>query len=195
MVESLQGGEAARRPSQTSRLAGLQPRSSSRRRVEIQSATAADAPALHALVAAHLEEGHLLPRDLDNVRRHAERFVVCRSGGEIKACAELAPLSSHVAEVRSLVVSDELRRSGIAARLVDELRRRARAAGFQTLCAFTHDARFFVRQGFSIVPHVWIPEKIATNCLNCPLFQRCEQHAMTLPLDAAAGSMPRTAVA
>ena len=33
------------------------------------------------------------------------RFVVCDVDGEIKACAELAPLSSRVAEVRSLVVS------------------------------------------------------------------------------------------
>jgi amino-acid N-acetyltransferase len=182
--------QSSAKPLPVRRIAGT-----NRRRVDIVSATAADAPALHALIAAHREEGHLLPRDLDDIDRHADRFVVCRIDGAIKACAELAPLSGHVAEVRSLVVSDELRRSGVAARLVDELRRRARSAGFHTLSAFTHDARFFVRQGFSIVPHVWIPEKIATDCLRCPLFRRCEQYAMTLPLDAASGSMPRMAVA
>jgi amino-acid N-acetyltransferase len=111
--------------------------------------------------------------------------VVCEQGGEVKACAELAPLSTRVAEVRSLVVAGNFRRNGIAARLIGELRERAKSAGFDQLCAFTHDARFFVRQGFSIVPHVWVPEKITTDCLGCPLFRRCGQHAMILPLHAA----------
>ena len=152
----------------------------------MRAATAADAEAMHELVSKHLAEGHLLPRELEEIRRHASRFVVCEQRGQIKACAELAPLSSRVAEVRSLVVAGNFRRNGVAARLIDELRDRARASGFDQLCAFTHDARFFVRQGFSIVPHVWVPEKITTDCLACPLFRSCGQHAMILPLHAIA---------
>jgi amino-acid N-acetyltransferase len=147
-----------------------------------RSAHAGDAEALHALIASHALEGHLLPRDLDEIRRHAGRFVVCELNGEIMACAELAPLSGRVAEVRSLVVSDNHRRVGLAARVVRELRRRATAAGFEMLCAFTHDAQFFVRQDFSIVPHQWLPEKVATDCATCPLFRRCEQYAMVMSL-------------
>jgi amino-acid N-acetyltransferase len=166
----------------------------------LRRAETGDAEALHQLISSHLTEGHLLPRGLDDLRRHAGRFVVCEVGGEITACAELAPLSARVAEVRSLVVSRDFRRVGLAARLVQELQRRARAVGFETLCAFTHDARFFVRQNFSIVPHTWLPEKIVTDCLGCPLFRRCEQYAMVLSLQAtsrygAAASDRRVAVA
>lgn len=150
----------------------------------VRQATMADAEAIHALVQAHLDEGHLLPRQLSELRAHAERFVVCDVAGRITACAELAPLSQTVAEVRSLVVSRDLRGAGLAQRMVDQLRNRARALGFDTLTAFTHDARFFVRQGFSIVPHVWVPEKIMTDCVGCPLFRHCEQYAMVLPLAA-----------
>ena len=157
----------------------------------MRQATAADAPALHTLISTHLSEGHLLPRSLDELRRHASRFVVCDVDGELMACAELAPLSSTVAEVRSLVVSRDFRRVGLAARVLGELKSRARSGGFETLCAFTHDPRFFVRQNFSIVPHLWLPEKITTDCLSCPLFRRCEQHAMVLPLQAVARYMPR----
>ena len=32
--------------------------------------------------------------------------------------------------------------------------------------------------GFSIVPHVWLPEKIVTDCHTCPLFRRCGQYAV-----------------
>lgn len=152
----------------------------------MRQATEDDATAVHALIQAHLCEGHLLPRTLDELRRHAGRFVVCDVAGEIAACAELAPLSSAVAEVRSLVVSREFRRVGLAAHLVNELRTRAKRAGFQTLAAFTHDPRFFVRQNFSIVPHLWMTEKITTDCLSCPLFRRCTQYAMVLSLHAMA---------
>ena len=154
--------------------------------VVMRQATGADADALHALISSHRTEGHLLPRERDELARHADRFVVCDVAGVIKACAELAPLSRRVAEVRSLVVSKSFRRVGVAARLLEELKTRARAAGFESICAFTHDARFFVRQNFSIVPHLWLPEKISTDCVGCPLFRTCGQYAMILPLEAVA---------
>ncbi len=150
--------------------------------VVIRMATEADAEAIHGLIAAHQAEGHLLPRQVEELRRHSSRFVVCDVAGEVKACAELAPLSQKVAEIRSLVVAGDFRRVGLAARLVSEMCQRARHAGFRTLCAFTHDARFFVRQNFSIVPHTWVPEKIATDCHTCALFRQCQQYAMILPL-------------
>ncbi len=96
------------------------------------------------------------------------------------------------------MVARDFRRVGLAARLVTELQSRARASGFETLCAFTHDARFFVRQNFSIVPHTWVPEKISTDCLGCPLFRKCEQYAMVLSLveaHRAITATPRRAVA
>ena len=70
--------------------------------------------------------------------------------------------------------------------MVDELGRRARRDGFERLCAFAHDARFFVGLGFSIVPHTWVPEKIAHDCAACPLFRSCGQYAMLLELPAVA---------
>ena len=48
----------------------------------IRPATPQDAAALHQLVSAHVQEGHLLPRDLDDLSRHADRFVVAERGGD-----------------------------------------------------------------------------------------------------------------
>ncbi len=39
--------------------------------------------------------------------------------------------------------------------------------------------------GFSIVPHLWLTEKIFTDCVKCPHFRQCGQYAMVVPLDAA----------
>jgi amino-acid N-acetyltransferase len=178
--------------------------------IAIRPAIVADAPALHALIAAHLEEGRLLPRDLDELAVHAPRFVVAvessssgvrlrddASAGQerIVGCAELAPLSQAVAEVRSLVVSRDARRHGLGVRMVEDLAARARREGYARLCAFAHDPAFFVRRGFSIVPHTWVPEKIAHDCFSCPLFRNCGQYAIVLELDrmSATSTLRRTA--
>ena len=156
--------------------------------IVLRAAVSADATALHALIQTHLEEGRLLPRTQDELAAHAHRFVVAVSGGRnehMVGCAELAPLSASVAEVRALVVGREARGSGLGTRLVDELGRRARREGFSTLCAFAHDPRFFVRLGFSIVPHTWVPEKIARDCHACALFRTCGQYALVTDLRAA----------
>jgi amino-acid N-acetyltransferase len=149
---------------------------------EIRRATAADAAAIHALITANLAAGHLLPRTLDDVSRRATRFLVVTVRDAVVGCAELAPLSRAVAEVRSLVVDESCRGRGFGSRIVSELNRWAVQEGFSTLCAFTHHPSHFVRLGFSIVPHPWLPEKIATDCVGCPKFRQCSQYAMALPL-------------
>jgi amino-acid N-acetyltransferase len=160
-------------------------------RTTLRTADAPDAAKLHALISANLVEGHLLPRTLDELAVHVSRFVVAVRGRKVVGCAELAPLSPQVAEVRSLAVDGSARRHGVGTMLVEELRVRARREGFDKLCAFTHAPGYFIPMGFSIVPHLWIPEKIFTDCVKCPQFRRCGQYAMVLPLDSIADSIDR----
>lgn len=149
----------------------------------IRPATPAEAPALYRLITANLESGHLLPRRLEELVAHAPRFLVAVKNDEIVGCAELLPLSGDVAEVRSLVVDEPHRGGGLGSLIVRALTQCARLERFRTLCAFTHDPVPFVRLGFSIVPHVWLPEKIATDCHACVWFRRCGQYAMMLALE------------
>jgi len=159
-------------------------------KVMFRQATADDAAAVHRLISDNLEVGHLLPRSIDDVLEHAPRFVVAEREGIVIACAELAPLSKTVAEVRSLVVDQHARGNHIGPRLVTELASAAVSRGFATLCAFTHQPSHFVRMGFTIVPHMWVPEKITHDCTSCPLFRRCGQYAVTLPLRAGVQIRP-----
>ena len=151
--------------------------------ITIATAGAHEADAIHELIDEHLAEGHLLPRELGEILVHAHRFVVAVQDDEVLACAELAPLNRSVAEVRSIVVSREARSLGVARRIIDELVRRAAAAGFDKLCAFTHSPGYFVHLGFSIVPHAWLPEKIVTDCHACSQFRQCGQYAVVRPLE------------
>jgi len=155
-----------------------------RTRITLRTADPALARRIHALISANLVEGHLLPRTLAELTVHAGRFVIAMRGRKLVGCAELAPLSPQVAEVRSLAVDESARHAGVGTQLVEELRQRARREGYDKLCAFTHAPGYFMQMGFSIVPHLWMPEKVFTDCVKCPLFRRCGQFAMVLPLES-----------
>jgi amino-acid N-acetyltransferase len=160
----------------------------SRGKLTIKRADASQATALHALITANLEEGRLLPRTRAELVVHANRFTIVMRGRRIVGCAELAPLSAQVAEVRSLAVDANERGNGVGTMLVDDLRQRAHDEGFDRLSAFTHAPGYFSQMGFSIVPHVWMQEKISTDCVKCHLFRRCGQYAMVAPIDTTIGA-------
>jgi amino-acid N-acetyltransferase len=150
--------------------------------VTFRQADALDAVAIHDLIVDNLDAGHLLPRTLDDVTANAARFLVAEADGVVVGCAELAPLSAGVAEVRSLVVDQHARGRHIGPQLVAQLASNGAVKGFSTLCAFTHQPSHFVRLGFTIVPHMWVPEKIERDCRSCSQFRKCGQYAVTLPL-------------
>jgi len=151
--------------------------------VKLRQASPEDVDAIHRLIASHVASDHLLPRTLDEIETRIGRFIVGDAAGVVVACAELAPLSPAVAEVRSLVVSEHARGMGVGRLILDALVRHAVSNGHQRLCAFTHGPAYFIRLGFSIVPHLWVPEKVFTDCVGCPLFRTCGQHAVVLALD------------
>jgi len=156
--------------------------------IQLRTGAPADAAAIHGLITANLSVGHLLPRTFEDVESHAHRFVVAVAEDEaVIGCAELAPLSTEVAEVRSLVVDEARRGQRLGVALINALAHRARELGYVTLCAFTHQPAHFIRLGFSIVPHVWVPEKIAHDCVSCEQFRHCGQYAVSLSLRAGAG--------
>jgi amino-acid N-acetyltransferase len=119
----------------------------------VRTASEADIDAIHRLVSTHMIEGRLLPRSRQEIAARIARFVVAVDNGRVVGCADLAPLSRRVAEVRSLVVAGAARSCGTGRRLMRELEKRALGSDFESLTAFTHAPGYFVQLGFSIVPH------------------------------------------
>jgi amino-acid N-acetyltransferase len=151
--------------------------------VELRAAAPRDVDEIYQLIADHVATDHLLPRTRGEIESRIARFVVGEAEGAVVACAELAPLSAAVAEVRSLIVAEQVRGMGVGRLILDALVRHAVTNGHHQLCAFTHGPAYFIRLGFSIVPHLWVPEKVFSDCVGCPLFRTCGQHAVVLALD------------
>ena len=55
--------------------------------ITLRTAEVREARTLYALIQANLEEGHLLPRTLDELVKHATRFVVAVKARSIVGCA------------------------------------------------------------------------------------------------------------
>ena len=131
-----------------------------------------DAQKLHALIAANIEEGHLLPRTLDEMTRHADAVRRRRARAEdrrLRGAGAAQPAGRRSAIARR-------RRAARGQRRRRDARRRAaprRAARRLREAVRVHArARLLHRMGFSIVPHLWLPEKIFTDCVKCPQFRR-----------------------
>jgi amino-acid N-acetyltransferase len=154
-------------------------------RVTLRAAGPSDARALHSLISGNLDEGRLLPRHLDELIVHASRFVVAVRRRKIVGCAELAPHGAQLAELRSLAVDGSVRGQRVGTRLVEEIRGQARRAGYERLSVLTHVPEYFINFGFSIVPHLWVQEKVFSDCVNCPKFRACGQVAMVGPFETS----------
>jgi len=76
-------------------------------------------------------------------------FFVATAGTRIIGCCALQIYSKRMAEVRSLAVHSTFQKRGVASRLVELCKQRARARGVRELFAVTSQTGFFERAGFA----------------------------------------------
>jgi amino-acid N-acetyltransferase len=76
-------------------------------------------------------------------------FFVAEVSGELVGCCALQVYSKRMAEVRSLAVHPDFQDCGVASRLVEGCKQRARERGIKELFAVTSQTSFFERLGFA----------------------------------------------
>ncbi len=155
--------------------------------LSLRPARLADVPAIHALLREQAAAGNLLPRTQENLVRHVRDFVVAERDGALAGVGALEIMGPDLGEVRSLVVAPAFHRQGIGERVTQALIEQARAVGLKRLMALTYVPAFFGRLGFEVVSKDDLPEKVWQVCIKCYKFNRCDEIAVMLRLDAAAG--------
>lgn len=148
----------------------------------LRKAIVADVKPIHALLLSQAKDGLLLPRPLGDLYRHVREFYVIDRGGEVLGCCALAIIWDNIAEVRSLVVADELRKQGWGARLVEVCLSEAVALGLSQVFTLTYQDKFFAKIGFREVGKEVLPNKIWADCIHCPKFPDCDEIAMLVDL-------------
>ncbi|RJX38255.1 N-acetyltransferase [Paenibacillus pinisoli] len=148
-----------------------------------RTATTDDVDTLYQLIQGYAEKGVMLPRSREVLARLVDTFVVAEIGSEVVGCGALTKLGDNLVEIRSLGITDGYKSLGIGSKLVDKLLEQAKEQGITKVMALTYAVPFFERNGFKIVEKEIFPEKVWTDCVNCPKQHACDEIAVLIELD------------
>ncbi|MUT66646.1 N-acetyltransferase [Paenibacillus sp. NEAU-GSW1] len=146
-------------------------------------ATAEDVDILFELIKGYAEKGIMLPRSREVLLRQIDTFVVAEVGDAVVGCGSLTRLGPELVEIRSLGMTEGYKGLGIGSKLVTKLIEQAKAQGIPKIMALTYADEFFKRNGFSVVDKEIFPEKVWTDCVNCPKQHACDEIAVLRVLD------------
>lgn len=145
----------------------------------VRKAQEADVPAVHALLERYADMGIVLRRSQQDILNSLRNFFVAESDGEIRGCAALRDFGNNLMEVRSLVVAPEHQGQGIGRALVNSVVEDVRSKRRQwRIFTLTGQPDFFSKLGFRTVAREMFPEKIWSDCRNCPKNDCCDEVAL-----------------
>ncbi len=150
--------------------------------IGIRPAVESDIDGILAIVNAYAGQDLMLPRTAEQIRRVLDEFLVAEHEDRVVGCGSNVPLTRELVELRSLAVAPDYRSTGLGKRLVEALVVKARADGYEQICALTLVESFFVRMGFVTVDRWAISPKIWHECIYCPKFDACDEIAMLMNL-------------
>ena len=151
----------------------------------LRKARITDVKGIHRLLMETTgEDGLVLPRSFNQLYSHLRDFFVIASTTDdtVLACCALAISWENLAEVRSLVVSRPHRGKKLGRKLVEACLSDAVTLGIYRVFALTNTVPFFQHMGFAEVSKDSLPQKVWSDCLNCPRFPDCDEIAMLMEL-------------
>jgi amino-acid N-acetyltransferase len=143
-----------------------------------RSAKLPDAFAIEQLIQVHVGDGTLLPRSLSEICENIRDFIVVENEGEIVGCGALHLYGMHLAEVRSITVTNRSTGRGAGRVLIDALLKEAKKQSVTCVCLFTRIPDFFAKMGFKEVEKEALPDKAMKDCVKCPRVNACDEIAM-----------------
>ncbi len=117
--------------------------------IRIRPALPKDVRAIAKVVEPYVHRRILLGKDLVDFYESVQEFLVADLGGEIVGCGALHVMWEHLAEVRTLAVSQSVLGRGVGHRLLVSLMDRARELRLSELFCLTFEVDFFAAHGFT----------------------------------------------
>jgi amino-acid N-acetyltransferase len=145
---------------------------------KVEKAKIPDVVQMHKLINDYANSGEMLARPLSELYEGIRDFLVVREGERVVACAALHVDWEDIAEIRSLAVAEDKKKTGLGASLVKACLKEAEMLGIKTVFCFTYKPVFFQRQGFTEIDKMELPRKVWTDCLRCPKFPNCDETAL-----------------
>ncbi len=114
----------------------------------IRKAKISDVPSMLKLINEHADRGEMLHRSLNDLYENLRDYIVIEEGGRILGCCALHIAWSDLAEIKSLVVDDEVQSRGYGTQLLKKCLEDAKELGVPKVFALTYKPEFFKKNGF-----------------------------------------------
>jgi len=146
--------------------------------MNVEKARISDAKQIQEVVNSFADKGDMLARALSEIYENLRDFFVVRDNNRVVACVSLHISWADLAEIRSLVVSEDKHDQGLGSLLIESCLDEARELGIPTVFCLTYKPAFFEKYGFRQVDKMELPRKIWSECYRCPKFPDCDEVAL-----------------
>lgn len=143
-----------------------------------RKARMSDVETMALLINTYADQGLMLRRNVPSLYQRLRDYTVVEEGGGIIAVGGLHILWVDLAEICSLAVDSRYIRGGVGMSLVDHLLGESRELEIEKVFTLTYQPGFFERCGFSRIEKEELPQKVWTECINCPKFPNCDEIAL-----------------
>lgn len=154
--------------------------------MQIRRAKVDDINGVQKLVNSFAKRHKMIPRSLNDLYDNIRDILVCEEKGKLLGTLSLHVSWEDLAEIRSLAVVRSAQGKGIGSKMVKAALDDARELGVKRVFSLTYVPEFFRALGFKDIDKAKLPNKIWTDCLNCPLFPNCDEEAVIIDLKKAA---------
>jgi len=147
--------------------------------IVIKKPTLKTIPLMQELVYNEVINGIILERDENEMATTIRSYICAYLDNELVGFVALHLHSIILAEIRSLVVRDDLRGSGIGSKLIKSAIEEAKKLEVSEILVLTYSSNLFKKFGFSEIDKSSIPEpKIWADCIKCKHFPICDEVAL-----------------
>jgi amino-acid N-acetyltransferase len=145
--------------------------------------TVKDIPYMQELVLQDVENGNILVRNEAEMATTIRSYLVAFKNSKLVGFVALHIHTPLLAEIRSLVVTKDLRGQGIGKELISLCIKEAKEINISELLVLTYQAKLFEKFKFNIIEKETIPDtKIWLDCIKCKHFPVCDEVALTLKI-------------
>lgn len=150
----------------------------------LRKAKVSDAKTIHQMINLSSNKGEMLPRSLMDLYGSLRDFYVYLDDeGTLVGFCAMHIFWENLAEVRSLYVRSENRRSGIGRKLVEACISEAITLDLLRIFTLTYQTEFFAHLGFVVTDRSKLPEKVWSDCFKCSKYPDfCDEVAMVIEL-------------
>jgi amino-acid N-acetyltransferase len=134
--------------------------------IEIRPARTSDIKGIRKLIDFYALQRRVLSKETVTLYESVQEFIVAVDGDEVVGCAGLHVLWEDLAEVRTVAVSERLRRHGIGQRLLDAVVERAKSLGVKRIFCLTFETDFFGRNGFVAIEGTPVEPEVYSQLLH-----------------------------